>query len=190
MVGGAAADTFNLGSGTSSVTGAAGADQININHGGLANVTSSLYGANATAAGAAGVNMDTINNFTTTVDKINLSVFTITAANSTNGVAGTALTTVAAMNAVIADVASVATIANVYTQLAADLTAGTFAASVTGANGIVARAVSFANGAAAGTYLVVNDGAAGFQAGTDMVVRLTGLTTVAAGDFAYTYTAA
>jgi uncharacterized RmlC-like cupin family protein len=90
------------------------------------------------------------------------------------------------MNAVITDSTSVATIADVYTALATDLNnvgaAGAFAASATGAAGIVAREVTFTTGAAAGTYLVINDVTAAFQAATDMVIKLTGTTTFAASD--------
>ena len=114
-----------------------------------------------------------------------------TAGTSTLNVVGANGTTVGTMGAVVTDATSVGTLANVYTQLTADLNnvANAFAASATGAGNIVARVVSFANGAAAGSYLVVNDGVAGFQGATDVVIKLTGTTTVAAGDFAYTYVA-
>ena len=184
IVTGSASDVITLGSGVNSVTGAAGADQININHGTATNATTAVFGANATVAAAAGANMDTINNFTTTLDKFNLTVSAATAATSTLNVVGANTTTVATLAAPVVDATSVATLANVYTQLALDLS--TFAASASGVNGIVARAVTFANGAAAGTYLVINDGVNAFQAANDVVIKLTGLTIVAAGDFSYT----
>ena len=181
IVTGSASDVITLGSGVNSVTGAAGADQININHGAATNATTAVFGANATVAAAAGANMDTINNFTTTLDKFNL---TVSAATSTLNVVGANTTIVATLAAPVVDATSVATLANVYTQLALDLS--TFAASASGVNGIVALAVTFANGAAAGTYLVINDGVNAFQAANDVVIKLTGLTIVAAGDFSYT----
>jgi len=88
------------------------------------------------------------------------------------------------MNAVVTDANSVADLTAVWTRLAVDLdnTTNAFAASATGAGNIVARQVTFSNGAAAGTYLVINDVTAGFQAATDMVIKLVGNTAFAAGD--------
>ncbi len=57
-----------------------------------------------------------------------------------------------------------------------------FPASASGGATLVARAVTFTNGAAAGTYLVLNDNTISFQAANDMVIKLAGTTTFAAGD--------
>jgi S-layer protein len=191
IVGGAGNDTITVGASaaaiTNSITGAAGADSITLT--GSVGADSVLYGAAATAVGAAGVNMDTITNFATTVDKINLTVSAGTAGTSTLGLVGANTTTVGTMATPIAGAVSVATVAAVYTQLATDLVAANLAASATGAGNLVARVVTYASGDAAGTYLVVNDGVAGFQAANDLVIKLVGTTTVAAGDFAYTYVA-
>lgn len=191
IVGGVGVDTISVGASavaiTNSVNGAAAADSISLT--GSVGADTLIYGANSTAAGAAGINMDTIANFATTVDKIQLQISAGTAVTSTLNLVGAAGTTVGAMATVINDAVSVATIADVYTQLATDLVAANFAASATGAGNLVAREVTFASGAAAGTYLVINDGVAGFQAGNDVVIHLTGATTVVAGDFAYNYVA-
>jgi S-layer protein len=191
IVGGAGVDTISVGASavtiTNSVNGAAAADSISLT--GSVGADTLIYGANSTAAGAAGINMDTIANFATTIDKIQLQISAGTAVTSTLNLVGAAGTTVGAMATVINDAVSVATIADVYTQLATDLVAANFAASATGAGNLVAREVTFASGAAAGTYLVIDDGVAGFQAGNDVVIHLTGATTVVAGDFAYNYVA-
>jgi S-layer protein len=191
ITGGSGADTITVGAGgtANSVTGAAGKDSITLT--GATGVDTVKYGAANTASAAAGANMDTITGFVTGSDKIDLSVFAVTAASSTLGFAGANTTTAATMNAKVTSATSVATLADVYTQLAVDLlnANNAFAASATGANGIVARVVEYSNGAAAGTYLVVNDANISFQAATDVVIKLVGGTSVAAGDFSYTYNA-
>jgi S-layer protein len=184
IVGGAGIDTISVGASAAaiinSVTGGAAADSITLT--GSVGIDTVIYGANSIAAGAAGINMDTIANFATTVDKIQLTAGT--AVTSSLGFILGAGSTLAAMATVINDAVSVATITDVYTQLASDLVASNLAASVTGAGNLVAREVTFASGAAAGTYLVINDNVAGFQAGSDMVIHLTGTTTFVAGDLA------
>ena len=192
IVGGSGKDVIVAGAGSTanSITGAAGADSIDLT--GSAGVDTVKYGIASTSVSSTGSNVDTITNFTSGVDKIQLtagdnsgSATTVTA----GGLAGINLaagSTLATMNAVITDATSVATIADVYTALATDLNnvgaAGAFAASATGAAGIVAREVTFTTGAAAGTYLVINDVTAAFQAATDMVIKLAGTTTFAATD--------
>lgn len=189
ITGGSAVDTVTLGTGTNTVTGLGGKDAITINHGGLANVNTVAYTTSTTSAAAAGANMDTITNFTSGVDKIKIQISTAagtnTAGDSTLNFVAAAASTFGTMAAAISDANSVATLTDVYTQLGNDLTAGTFAASATGANNLVARVVNFTTGAASGTYLVLNDNQNGFQAGTDVVIKLVGGTTVVAGDFAY-----
>ena len=184
IVTGSGNDVITLGSGTNSVTAAAGADQININHGTATNVTTLLYGINTSITSATGANMDTVNNFLSGTDKIQL-LQGASGTGSLNGITLVAGNTAAAMLANVADTTSVGTVANVYTALSTTLNnvANAFAASTAGAGTIVARTVTFANGAAAGTYLVINDGVAGFQGANDVVIKLTGTTTIAAGDF-------
>jgi S-layer protein len=184
IVGGAGIDTISVGASAAaiinSVTGGAAADSITLT--GSVGIDTVIYGANSTAAGAAGINMDTIANFATTVDKIQLTAG-VNAASSL-GFTIVSGNTLAAMATVINDAVSVATVTDVYTQLASDLVASNLAASSSAVGGLVAREVTFASGAAAGTYLVINDNVAGFQAGSDMVIHLTGTTTFVAGDLA------
>lgn len=190
IVGGSGIDTIVVGAGTTtnSVTGAAARDTINLT--GSTGVDTIIYGVASTAVGAAGVNADIITNFTSGVDKIQLTAGNNSAAAGTivaGGLAGINLaagSTLATMLAPVTSNVSVADISAVYTQLAIDLltTTNAFAASATGAGNIVGRVVTYSAGAAAGTYLVINDVTASFQAATDMVIQLSGTTTFAAGD--------
>jgi len=165
--GGAAADTITGGALADTLTGGAGADVFR-------------YDTIATTAGAAGVNVDRITDFVAGTDKINFAQGALALTGVTTDGTGDA---VATMAAVVANTTSVATIADVYTALAAytGLTA-----SAAGGTATVAQVYTFANGAAAGTYLVVNDATAGFQAATDVVINLTGLSgTLTAADFTF-----
>jgi S-layer protein len=188
IVGGSAVDTISVGAGTTanSVTGAAGADVITLTS--STGVDTIIYGVASTTVDAAGANVDKITNFTTGVDKIQLTAGDNSATAGTisaGGLAGINLaagSTLAALSAVITDTTSVATIADVYTALGVVLTATNLTASATGAGNIKGQVVTFSTGAAAGTYLVVNDVTADFQAATDLVIQLIGTTTFAAGD--------
>jgi len=138
------------------------------------------------AAGAA--NVKNVTGFVSGVDQINL------AANSLAGLTLDGTTSQAAMLAPVTDVTSVATLTEVITALGTATglvitTGNAFAASTALAGGLVARTVIYTTGAAAGTYLVINDGTAGFIAGNDIVIKLNGTTTVAAGDISATGTA-
>ena len=185
IVGGAAADVISLGSGVNSVTPGTGADLITINHAGLANATTVIYGAggNANVNVGGSSNLKTIANFTSGVDKIQLTSG-LTTVGSLLGITLAAGNTAATIGSTVTDATSVATYSDVLTALATDLNnvSNAFAASAAGAGTIVAREVSFANGAAAGTYLVINDGTAAFQSAADIVIKLTGSTTFVAGD--------
>ncbi|WP_305790850.1 bluetail domain-containing putative surface protein [Pannonibacter sp. P2PFMT1] len=179
ITGGAAVDTINGGAGADIIAGLAGKDVLT----GGAGADTFVYTTSATSVGAGGANVDKILDFVAGTDKIGL-----TQGNGT--LLGTVdidgATTVGTMNAMMSSATSVADLAAVYTQLANVLTAGEFAASATGANGIVARVVEFTTGAAAGKYLVVNDHQAGFNAATDLVIDVTGVVgTITNADFAY-----
>ena len=164
------------------VTAGAGADAITLLAGHTANNTITYSIAN-TAVGADGINMDTITNFHSGLDKIQLAAGDNSASATTltaGGLAGIylhAADTIGAMSTAINDAAtSVATIADVYAALTAQVTAGALTGSLTGPGNIQAVEVTFTSGAAAGTYLVINDATAGFQADTDMVIQLIGAT--------------
>ena len=183
IVGGTGVDTITVGTGRNLITGLDGADVISFGtHTAGNNI---VYTTAASSVSATGANVDVLNNFNTTVDKIQLTAGGLGALLS--GITLTAGTTSAAtMLSAITDTTSVATIGNVYTQLATDLLNSTvgheFAASANTALGLVAREVIFTTGAAAGTYLVINDNTAAFQGTADLVIKLVGTTTVAAGD--------
>jgi len=188
IVGGSAIDTIVVGAGgtTNSVTGAAARDTINLT--GSTGADTIIYGVASTAVTSA--NVDIITGFTSGTDKIQLTAGNNSGTTTTvtaGGLAGINLaagSTLATMLAPVTSAVSVADIAAVYTQLAIDLltTTNAFAASATGAGGIVGRVVTYTNGAAAGTYLVLNDVTASFQAATDQVIQLVGNTTFAATD--------
>ncbi|SHO52258.1 beta strand repeat-containing protein [Desulfopila aestuarii] len=190
ITGGSAVDTISVGTGSTanSVTGAAGADSIDLT--GSAGVDTVIYGIANTAVGATGANVDTITNFVTGVDKVQLTAGDNSATASTitaGGLAGINLaagSTLAAFGSTVTNATSVATISDVYTALTTDLAAATgrLAASATGAGNIHAAKVVFSTGDAAGTYLVINDVTAGFQAATDMVIKLAGTTDFGVAD--------
>jgi S-layer protein len=144
---------------------------------GVSNVI--VLDSNALAA----ANSKTITGFVSGTDDIQLTSGTTTL----NGLTLAAGNTAATMLAPVTDATSVAALSNVYTALATstglDGSAGhEFAASAAGTGTIVARTVVYTTGAAAGTYLVINDSVAGFQAANDIVIKLVGNTTFAAGD--------
>ena len=191
ITGGSGGDTIVVGAGATAntVTGAAGADKIDLT--GSTGVNTLIFGVASTSVSATGANVDTITNFKSGVDKIQLTAGVNSASATTvsaGGLAGINLannSTLATMGAVITNATSVATIADVYTALADDLNnvgSHAFAASATGASHIVAREVTYTTGAAAGTYLVINDVTAGFQAATDVVIKLVGTTAITVGD--------
>jgi hypothetical protein len=129
--------------------------------------------------------MITLTGFVSGTDKIQL-LQGLTEVGSLLDVTLATTSTAATMLAAITDTTSVATTADVFTALASatglDDSAGhAFAASSDAVGGIVAREVIYTTGAAAGTYLVINDGNAAFDA-ADIVIKLVGNTTFAAGD--------
>jgi RTX calcium-binding nonapeptide repeat (4 copies) len=183
VTGGTAVDTITVGTGTNWINTGGALDVITLGAHALGNVhTIDLADAGRTVA-----NVVTINGFNSGVDKINLSTI---AGASLDTLDLTTTSTQAAMLAPVTDVTSVATLANVITALttATGLGGGgavaghEFAASSAAAGGLVARTVVYTTGAAAGTYLVINDDTAGFNDADDIVIKLTGKTTVAAGD--------
>ncbi len=178
IVGTSLADTFVAGAGIDVLTGGAGADVFR-------------FEALLDHTGAAGVDADSILDFTTASDKLNFGITGSGAGATIKGltlVPGT--TTAAAFGANTVDATTVANIADVYTAIAANVAAtGTFvaaqfAASAATAAGIVAKTITFANGAAAGQYLVINDSTAGFLAADDIVIKIVG--TVVAADLTFT----
>ena len=180
LVGSVGTDVITGGGSNDTITGGASADRLT----GGAGADVFRYTTAATSVGAAGVNADTITDFTIAVDDIGLQqgVGTLLA-----GVTLASTSTAAAFAANTVDATAVATTADVYTAIAAnaqfDGAAFGGSTAAAGANQLVGKTISFANGAAAGTYLVVNDVTAGFLAANDLVIGLgTGLVTPAAGD--------
>lgn len=180
IVGGSAVDTIVVGAGTTgnTITGAGGADLIDLTGSTGSDVI--RYDTIATSANASGTQVDTITGFKAGVDKINFAQGALSLTGVTTDGTGDA---VATMAAVVSNATSVATLADVYTALAAYTT---LTASAAAGTATVAQVYSFANGAAAGTYLVVNDATAGFQAATDVVIKLVGLEgNISAADFTF-----
>ena len=90
----------------------------------------------------------------------------------------------ATMATAVANTTSLTSVADLYTALA---TYTTLTASNAAGTATVAQVYTFANGALAGTYLVINDATIGFQAATDIVINLTGLSGTFSGtDITYT----
>jgi len=177
IVGGAGVDTISGGAGADVITGAAGKDVITLGAG--ADIV--RYNTIATSAAAAGAQMDTITDFVAGTDKINLAQGALSLTGVTTDGTGDATATMAAP---VAIATSVATLAEVYAALAA---AAALTASAADGTATVAQIYTLANGASAGTYLVINDATAGFQAATDIVINLTGLSGTFAGtDITYT----
>ena len=174
--GGAAADTINGGAGADTIvftgandvfTGGAGVDTFRIN-------------TIATSTSATAANVVKITDFVAGTDKINFAQGAAALTGVTTNGTGDA---VATMAGVVTNSTSVATLADVYTQLA---TYTTLTASAAAGTATVAQVYSFTTGAAAGTYLVVNDATIGFQAATDVVINVTGVTgTISAADFTF-----
>lgn len=180
IVGGSAVDTIKAGAGTTAntITGAGGADLIDLT--GSTGADTLRYDTIATSANASGTQVDTITGFKAGVDKINFAQGAASLTGVTTDGTGDA---VAAMAAVVTNSTSVATLADVYTALAAYTT---LTASAADGTATVAQVYSFTTGAAAGTYLVVNNATVGFQAATDVVIKLVGLEgTLSAGDFTF-----
>jgi hypothetical protein len=188
ITGGSGADTIIVGTGGNVITGAAGADLITLGAHSVGVRDTLVYGAQGTIITSA--NSDTITGFVSGTDIIQLTAGDNSGAGVTGSLAGLNLVagnTAATMLTAVTDSTSVATLAAVYTALASatgldNSTNHEFAASVAGAGGIVVREVVYTTGAAAGTYLVINDSTAGFQAATDIVIKLVGTTTFTAAD--------
>ena len=171
---GGGADTVIASGGQDVITLGAGADNFNIG-------TAGAVAAATTVIGANGVNVVKITDFVAGTDKINLQYVALTGVTFDG--TGDA---VAPMADAISNTTAVNSLADVYTQLAASLTAGTFAASAAAGTATVARVVEFTQGDAAGKYLVINDTTAGFTAATDIVINVTGVTgTISAADFGF-----
>lgn len=169
------ADTITGGEGADTITAGAGNDTINL----LESVSAvDTIRINTIAESTTSANVKTISNFVSGVDKINFAQ----GALSLTGVTTDGTSAVSAMSAAVANTTTVNSIADVYTALA---TYTTLKASAADGSATIAQAYTFANGTAAGTYVVVNDATAGFQAATDVVIHLTGTTTIAAGDFTF-----
>jgi hypothetical protein len=166
-------DIIRGGAGADILTGGTGADIFR-------------FETKATITGTAGVNMDTITDFTTASDTINFGTAGSGAGATLLGLTLSPGTTTAAAFAGIVDATSVATIADVYTAIAANtaFSASNFALSANTASGVIAETITFANGAAAGQYLVVNDSTAAFQAADDVVIKVVG--TVVNTDLTFT----
>jgi len=175
-------DIISLGGGADIVVTSGGQDKITL--GGGADIV--RLGAAATVAGANGANMISVVDFVAGTDKFSIKS-TGTANQVLTGVtfnAGNAV--MLPMSDAITSTTAVNSAADVYAQLGAVLTAGTFAASAANGNATVARVVEFTQGDAAGKYLVINDATAGFQGANDIVINITGVSgTISAADFTF-----
>lgn len=171
---GAGVDNVNASGGQDVITLGAGADNFNIG-------TPAAVAAAGTVIGANGVNMVSLTDFVAGTDKINLQYAALTGVTF-DGV-GDAF---AGMADVLTSSTAVNSLTDVWTQLGASLTAGNFAASAAAGTATVARVVEFTQGDSAGKYLVINDATAGFNAATDIVIDVTGVTgTISATDFGF-----
>ncbi len=169
------ADKITGGEGADTITAGAGADTIILTE---SVSVADIVRIDTIAESVTSANFKTIHNFVSTVDKINFKQ----GAGSLTGVTTDGSSAVSAMSAAVANTTTVNSIADVYAALA---TYTTLAASNADGSATIAQAYTFANGSAAGTYVVVNDATAGFQAATDVVIQLTGTTTIAASDFTF-----
>lgn len=177
IVGGAGIDTISGGTGGDVIAGAAGADSITLGTG--ADIV--RYNTIATSTNAAGLNVDMITDFLAGTDKINFARGALALNGVTTDGVGDA---VAALLAIVADLTSVSSIGDVYTALA---TYSALTASAADGTATVAQVYTFTNGTAAGTYLVVNDATIGFQAATDVVINITGVSgAISVSDFTFT----
>lgn len=184
ITGGTGDDTIIVGTGGNVITSGAGLDKITLGAHVLGATNTLVFGSTAEAATVA--NVDTITGFVSGTDTVQLTSG-VTGTGSLTGLTLAAGNTAATMLAAVTDATSVATLADVYTALATatglNNSAGhVFAASAAGTATLVARQVVYTTGAAAGTYLVINDATDGFQAANDIVIKLVGNTTFAAGD--------
>jgi Ca2+-binding RTX toxin-like protein len=155
ITGGLAADALNGGAGADSLVGGAGADRFI-----YSTLTDSLAGSSASTSG------DTINDFVSATDKIDVSAASLTAIQAVGGaglLSGTGYTAAGTSN-LGADIAT-----------AIGTGGGTLLA-----NG--AAIVNITTGTGAGNYLVLNNGTAGYSASDDAVIFL-GSSSVVAGDF-------
>ena len=199
LTGDASTDTMNGGGGADRLDGAAGNDTISGDAGndtiiggagqdvltGGAGVEYFDY-LNGSSVSATGANVDKITDFVAGTDKIALQLD----GGLGHILAGVTLTAntaaVATLGTAIAAGATVSSIADVYTALGVVLDAAALGHTDASGTAVVARVVTFANGSSAGSYLVVNDGADGFQGATDIVINITGITgTLAATDFSF-----
>lgn len=171
------ADKITGGEGADTITAGAGADTIILTE---SVSTADIVRIDTIAESVTSANFKTIHNFVSTVDKINFKQGAGSLTGVTTDGTGDA---VATMAAVVTNTTAVNSIADIYTALA---TYTTLTASAADGTATIAQAYTFANGTAAGTYVVVNDATIGFQAATDVVIQLTGTTTIAAGDFTFT----
>lgn len=177
ITGGDGKDVILAGEGTDTITVSKGGDEITLTE--QVSVADTVR-IDTIASSTGSANSITLVNFVSGVDKINFKQGAASLTGVTTDGTGDAVSTMAA---VVTNTTSVATIADVYTALAAYTT---LTASAADGTATVAQAYKFDNGAAAGTYVVVNDATAGFQTATDVVIKLSGLTTIAAGDFTFT----
>ena len=162
ILGGAAADSLTGGAGADSLTGGAGADSLVGGAGAdrfiYSTLTDSLAGSSASTSG------DTINDFVSLTDKIDVSAASLTAIQAVGGLlSGTGYTAAGTSN-LGADIAT-----------AIGTGGGTLLA-----NG--AAIVNITSGTGAGNYLVLNNGTGGYSASDDAVIFL-GSSSVVAGDF-------
>lgn len=180
IVGSNLKDVISTGGGADTVIASGGQDVITL--GGGADLFRIQTGANAQTA----ANSVTIKDFVAGTDDISLNVGAASVFAGVTFTAGTS--TAAAMADALSSTTAVNSLADVYTQLGATLTAGNFAATgaAAAANQLVARVVEFTTGDSAGKYLVINDNNAGFDAATDIVINVTGVTgTISAADFVF-----
>jgi Ca2+-binding RTX toxin-like protein len=181
LTGGSGADTLTGGSGADTLTGGSGADILT----GGSGADIFRYDVLADISNAAGLNVDTIKDFSHSEnDKINFAIGNTTI----KGLTLLSSTTAAATFTNITDTTSVNSISDVYAAILAnvDFNSINFLGSTNAVSGIIAKTITFATGTVgiAGQYLVVNDSGAGFAYADDIVIKVIG--TIANTDLTFT----
>lgn len=168
-------DTIIGGAGNDTITGGAGADVLT---GGAGNDIF-VYAAPAQARDV--VNFAATNTNTDNIDRITDFVGNGNLPGDTIRVTGAAFGSLAAAPASVT--AFTVASANSFNDLAGALT-GIQASNAAGVGLLSVADITVSAGSLAGRYVVINDGAAGYTAGTDAIIGLTGITgTLDAQDF-------
>ncbi|MEK9283021.1 Ig-like domain-containing protein [Bradyrhizobium sp. ISRA442] len=149
LTGNSAANQLIGGDGNDKINGGAGADTLTGGDGSDTFVYTSLANSRVAA-------FDTINDFTTGVDKLQIG-------HALNGLTTGLTKTTGITGDLATDLASILNNTNLKANGAAEVT--------------------IASGSDAGTYVIINDGAAGYKAGNDAVIKLAGAPLLHTTDF-------